>query len=143
MPKLGRMLIDAFGDARLDFNQFLMAHGDIEFNNPSGLFPIVFDVGYFGSALYFLVAGLLIGLARRSYASKHPFGLMFYPFCLLFILELLRFNYLAASRFVPIAGSLLVALYLMHELPRRRERQAAAWRNSDRGRTIKARTGPA
>lgn len=143
MPKLGRMLIDAFGDARLDFSQFLLAHGDIEFNNPSGLFPIVFDVGYFGSALYFLIAGLLIGLARRSYSRKHPFGLMFYPFCLLFILELLRFNYLAASRFVPIAGSLLVALYLMYELPRKRERPTAAWRRPGHGSPIKPHGGPA
>lgn len=119
-PKVGRVLIDAFGDSRLDFNRFLLAYGQVEFNNPSGIFPIVYDVGYFGSALYFFVAGLLIGIARLSYARKQPFGLMFYPFCLLFILELLRFNYLAASRFVPIAGSLLVALYLLHLLPGRR-----------------------
>jgi oligosaccharide repeat unit polymerase len=131
MPKLGKILIDAFGDTRTDFGRFLLDYGDKEFNNPSGLFPIVYDVGYFGSALYFFVIGTLVGLARRSYARRHPFGLMFYPFCVLFILELLRFNYLAASRFVPIAGSLVVALYLVYDLPRKRQSQKLpAWRRT-------------
>jgi hypothetical protein len=129
MPKLGRILIDSFGDARQNFAAFLLDYGDKEFNNPSGLFPIVYDVGYFGSALYFLVVGMLVGIARQSYARMQPFGLMFYPFCVLFILELLRFNYLAASRFVPIAASLVVALYLIYELPRKRQPQKLpAWR---------------
>jgi len=128
MPKVGKFLIDAFGDTRQDFSRFLLDYGDVEFNNPSGLFPIVYDVGYFGSALYFLVVGVLIGLARRSYVLKQPLGLMFYPFCVLFILELLRFNYLAASRFIPIAGSLLGAWYLAYVLPRKRRPHArAAW----------------
>jgi oligosaccharide repeat unit polymerase len=123
MPKLGRVLIDAFGDARIDFARFLMDFGEREFNNPSGLFPIVYDVGYFGSALYFLVVGILVGLVRQSYARKQALGLMFYPFCVLFILELLRFNYLAASRFIPVAGSLVVALILLYELPRKGHQQ--------------------
>ena len=118
MPKLGHILVDAFGNTGAGFENFLLDYGDKEFNNPSGIFPIVYDVGYFGSAVYFLVVGLLVGFARRSYARLQPFGLMFYPFCVLFILELMRFNYLAASRFVPTAGSLAVALYLLYILPR-------------------------
>jgi hypothetical protein len=131
MPKVGRVLIDAFGDVRQDFSRFLSGYGEREFNNPSGLFPIVYDVGYFGSAAYFLVAGILVGLARQAYVRKQPIGLMFYPFCVLFILELLRFNYLAASRFIPIAGSLIVALVLLYELPRKGHAQKLpAWRKT-------------
>lgn len=135
MPKLGHILIDAFGDARIDFSQFLSGYGDKEFNNPSGLFPIVYDVGYLGSALYFLAVGAAIGVARQFYARRQAFGLMFYPFCVLFILELLRFNYLAQSRFIPVAGSLMVALVLLYELPRKREprgqpQKLPAWRKT-------------
>jgi oligosaccharide repeat unit polymerase len=130
MPKLGGLLIDTFGDVRADFGRFLIDYGEREFNNPSGLFPIVYDVGYFGSALYFLVVGVLIGLVRQSYARRQPLGLMFYPFCVLFILELLRFNYLASSRFIPIAGSLVVALILLYELPGRGHQHRPAWRKT-------------
>jgi oligosaccharide repeat unit polymerase len=123
MPKLGPILTDTFGDVRLDFGDFLLDYGDREFNNPSGLFPIVYDIGYFGSAIYFFLVGLVIGLLRRSYAQKQPFGLLFYPFCVLFILELLRFNYLASSRFIPAAGSLFIAMLLHYEWPRARHRR--------------------
>jgi oligosaccharide repeat unit polymerase len=124
MPGLGDILIDAFGDTRQNFDLFLLNYGDEEFSNPSGLFPIVYDVGYFGSALYFFTVGVVIGLMRRSYARKQPFGLMFYPFAVLFILEVLRFNYLAAARFVPVAGSLAVALFLAYQFKR-----VSPWRN--------------
>ena len=131
MPGLGDILVDAFGDTRQNFDLFLLNYGDEEFSNPSGLFPIVYDVGYFGSALYFFTVGVLIGLMRRSYARKQPFGLMFYPFAVLFILEVLRFNYLAAARFVPIAGSLGVALFLAHQLRRvGHSRSIAMWRRT-------------
>jgi oligosaccharide repeat unit polymerase len=132
MPELGDILTDAFGDVRQDFDAFLLDYGDVEYNNPSGLFPIVYDVGYFGSALYFFIVGLFVGAARSSYVRRMPFGLMFYPFCVLFILELLRFNYLAASRFVPIAGSLALALFLAHELRQRRHHphHLSAWKKT-------------
>ena len=131
MPGLGETLIDAFGDTRQNFDAFLLDYGDEEFSNPSGLFPIVYDVGYFGSAVYFFAVGVLIGLMRRSYSRRQPFGLMFYPFAVLFILEVLRFNYLAAARFVPIAASLAVAVFLAHQFGRvRHSRSVAIWRKT-------------
>ncbi len=131
MPKLGHILNDTLGNVRNDFDSFLRGYGDLEFNNPSGLFPIVYDIGYFGSAMYFFLVGLAVGLARRSFALKRPFGVVFYPFCVLFILELLRFNYLASSRFVPAAGSLAVALFLHYQLQSSRKRpidKSHSWR---------------
>jgi hypothetical protein len=113
MPVLGPLLIEAFGDVSQNFTYFLEHQGRPEFNNPSGIFPVVFDIGYFGSAVYFVLAGVVVGLARRGWVRRSPFGLLFFPFCVLFVLELLRFNYLASARFFPIAASLLVALFLI------------------------------
>lgn len=123
MPQLGPLLIEAFGDVSQQFVYFLEHQGRLEFNNPSGIFPIVFDIGYFGSAVYFVLAGVLVGIARRGFVRRSHFGLFFYPFCVLFMLEILRFNYLAAARFFPIAGSLVVALMLMRPAAR------AVWRS--------------
>jgi hypothetical protein len=134
----GPMLIEAFGDVSQSFSYFLQHQGRLEFNNPSGLFPIVFDIGYFGSAVYFVLAGVLVGLARRGWARRTPFGLLFFPFCVLFMLELLRFNYLASTRFFPIAGSLLIALFMIQPAAR------PAWRPPPRARRLHERpTGPA
>lgn len=116
MPGLGELLRGVLGDESLAYQNFLLNHARPEFNNPSGLFPIVFDVGYFGSALYFLLVGGVVGIARRAYVRRQPFGLLFFPFGLLFVLEVLRFNYLAAGRFFPIAASLAFALFVLHQM---------------------------
>jgi hypothetical protein len=57
-----------------------------------------------------MAVGLLIGRVWRAWSARRPAGLLFYPFCFMFVLELLRFNYLAAPRFTPIAIALLLAL---------------------------------
>jgi hypothetical protein len=36
------------------------------------------------------------------------FGVLFYPMAMLFLVELLRFNYFAASRFFPVAVALVL-----------------------------------
>lgn len=124
MPGLGDILLEAVGtDPRTAYQQFLELHGRQEFNNPTGLFVTVFDIGYTGSALYFFAIGALVGVLWKSWYHHRLAGLMFYPFCFLFMLELLRFNYFAASRFVPIVASLIVAGVLM-TLPRRARRPA-------------------
>ncbi len=126
-PYIGPALIDAFGDAHLGYSRFLLEYGRQEFNNPSGIFVIVYDIGYFGSALYFLAAGLLIGLGWKSFYLRRPGGLLFFPFCFLFVIELLRFNYFAASRFVPIAVSLLLAYGAIKGWRGSRPRPAPRW----------------
>lgn len=121
LPGLGESLVQMLSlDPRTQYRAFLEQHARIEFNNPTGLFITVFDIGYFGSAIYFFIAGAIVGLAWKAWYRHRLLGLMFYPFCFLFLLELLRFNYFAASRFVPIAGSLLLALLFMGAQRRRR-----------------------
>jgi hypothetical protein len=122
MPGLGEILLEMVGtDPRTAYHAFLELHGRPEFNNPTGIFVTVFDIGYTGSALYFFCIGALVGALWKSWYRHRLAGLFFYPFCFLFMLELLRFNYFAASRFVPIVASLLVAGILL-TLPQRARR---------------------
>lgn len=108
MPGLGDLLNDAIGNLRPEFELFLEQSSRPEFNNPTALFVIVYDIGYVGAALYFLLAGLLVGACWAGFRRHRLGGLLAYPLCLMFVLELLRFNYFAASRFIPIAFSLLL-----------------------------------
>jgi oligosaccharide repeat unit polymerase len=103
--------------AQYDYKAFLEHYARPELNNPSGIFTIVYDVGYLGSAVYFLLVGLLIGIAYRAFRLGHLGGILFYPTCMLFITELLRFNYFSASRFVPIAAALTLILFSAHRRP--------------------------
>lgn len=105
--------------AQYDYDRFLLDFARPELNNPSGLFVIVYDVGYFGSALYFVVIGALIGMAYRAYRQQQIGGLLLYPVCVLFLVELLRFNYFAASRFLPILLALLASAFAAYRGRRR------------------------
>lgn len=109
MPGLGDVLLQEVGNLRHDFERFLADAGRAEFNNPTGLFVIVYDIGYVGSWLYFLLVGLLVGACWTAFRRHRLGGLLAYPLCFMFLLELLRFNYFAASRFIPIAASLVLA----------------------------------
>ena len=107
MPGVGDSLRLGVGDVREQYVAFVDQFGRPEFNNPSGLFPIVFDIGYAGSMAYFLAVGALIGRLWVLWRRHSPAGLLFHPVMVLFLFELLRFNYLAATRFFPVALALL------------------------------------
>lgn len=107
MPVLGDALRLSVGDVHEQYFDFLARHARPEFNNPSGLFPIVFDIGYVGSALYFTAVGLLIGRLWAAWRRRRPAGVLAYPVAVLFLVELLRFDYLASSRCFPVALGLL------------------------------------
>jgi oligosaccharide repeat unit polymerase len=106
--------------AQYDYKAFLENYARPELNNPSGIFPIVYDIGYLGSAIYFLFVGVLVGIAYRAFRQGHLGGVLFYPVCVMFLIELLRFNYFAASRFVPIFVALLLIQFCAH--------RRSAWR---------------
>lgn len=108
MPVIGEALRESIGDPLFDYGRFLARFARPEFNNPSGLFPIVFDIGYAGSALYFVLVGLVIGACWRGWRRRSTGGLLFYPTAVLFLSELLRFNYFASTRFFPAALALLL-----------------------------------
>jgi hypothetical protein len=110
MPGLGARLQAALGDAQSMYIDFLDRFARPEFNNPTGLFTVVFDVGYLGSVLYFLACGAWVGLLWNGWRRRQPAGVLFHPMAMMFLVELLRFNYFAATRFFPIALA-LVALW--------------------------------
>lgn len=107
MPVIGDSLRQGVGDVQPQYFEFLSRYARPEFNNPSGLFPIVFDIGYTGSALYFTAVGLAIGRLWAAWRRRRPAGVLAYPVAVLFLFELLRFDYLAASRFFPVALGLV------------------------------------
>jgi hypothetical protein len=107
MPELGDALRTSVGDVRLQYQEFLDQFARPEFNNPSGLFPIVFDIGYAGSMLYFTAAGALVGTLWYGWRRQTVAGVLFYPVAVLFLVELLRFNYFASTRCFPLVLALL------------------------------------
>lgn len=92
---------------------FLSRYADAEFNNPSGVYSVVFDVGVVGAIVYFGALGFLVGLLYRSIMKGQARGVLLYPMCFVMMLELYRYPYFGSSRaFTAILGVLLT-LYLL------------------------------
>jgi len=106
-------------------NTALAQHGNPEFNNPGGLAVPLFDFGTLGGLLFFLIAGLLIGLAYRSWRSASPVGLLLYPVLFTGLLELPRYLYWTQGRVLPPLVFLLAVAGLMVRRQRSRVSRAA------------------
>ena len=92
----------------------LAQYGNPEFNNPGGLAVPTIDFGRVGGAVFFLVAGLLVGLAYRSWVSGQPVGLLAYPVLFTGLLELPRYLYWTQGRVFPAMVFLLITAGVMH-----------------------------
>jgi oligosaccharide repeat unit polymerase len=103
MPGLAGVLDQAFGSSRGIEEVWLDVHARSEFNSPTAYFRVLLDFGYFGSVVYFVILGYVIGRAYRAWRCQRAFGLLAYPVFFLFLIESLRYNYLAESRVVPLA----------------------------------------
>ena len=80
------------------FSQFLARYVDQEFNNPSGVFSVVYDLGLPIGIVYFCSIALAAGYALNLYRQAHPGGALIYPLLYLSFLEIFRYPYLGASR---------------------------------------------
>jgi len=79
-------------------NYFLERFGDPEFNNPSGIFSVLYDVGLGPAIAVFALTGLLAQSAFRAFQDRdNVFGL-FYPVFFMALVEMFRYWYLGNSR---------------------------------------------
>ncbi len=122
MPGLGNLLSDVFGPMRTMEDEWLDVFARPEFNSPTSYFRFVLDFGFFGSVLYCLLLGYVIGRAYASFRGARTFGLLLYPLFVIFIVESLRFSYLGETRVVPLMVGLGI---LALDIRRGRNRVAA------------------
>jgi hypothetical protein len=108
MPGVAKLFEAAFGNPRDVTDLFLNTYLRPEFNSPTAYFRVVLDFGFFGSVLYFLAIGYMIGRAYAGFRRGHIFGLLTYPVCVLFLIESLRYSYLGETRIVPLMVGLAV-----------------------------------
>jgi hypothetical protein len=88
---------------------FLRRFGDEEFNNMSGIFPVLHDVGVIYGLIYFGVMGLVFGLLYRASTRGEIVGVMLFPPAFLACLEILRISYLNQPRsFLVVVGALVL-----------------------------------
>ena len=97
---------------------FLDRYADPEFNNPSGIFTVFFDLGLPGALVYAAVWGALMGYTYRGFILKRGFGSLFFPAAFISMLEVMRILYLPDSRTLPIMLGLAVG-YVFFRQPER------------------------
>ena len=97
---------------------FLARYADPEFNNPSGIFPVFFDLGLPGGLVYAAVWGALMGYTYRGFILKRGFGSLFFPAAFVSMLEVMRILYLPDSRAFTVMLGLAVG-YVFFRQPER------------------------
>lgn len=127
MPGVGDWMRESLGDPMSYYTTFLERFARPEFNSPTGLFQVVFDLGYAGSMLYFLTVGALIGRLWDGWRRQSTPGVLLYPVAVMFLVELLRFNYFAATRFFPLALALLFLWAAARRVPMQRSPTVPTW----------------
>jgi hypothetical protein len=99
---------------------FLAMYGDVEFNNPSGLFSVFSDLGIVGGLALFLLIGAGAKYVYANWRNAATVsGAMYFVFLMTFM-ELFRYFYLGDPRcFMVVVGFLLGTLNFVevnHEL---------------------------
>jgi hypothetical protein len=97
-PFVGR-IFSYYVNLRVEENElFLWKYGDLEFNNPSGIYSVIYDLGLPLGLIYFAAIGIAAGVAFSRYRAKTVAGAFFYPILFLTLLEVFRYPYLGYSR---------------------------------------------
>jgi len=97
-PLIGPMFSRAVDLQYLQLDVFLSKYGDPEFNNPSGIYGVIYDLGLSGGVLYFSLIGFIGGFAYRAYRFGSFSGVLLYPLFFITFLEVFRMPYLGMSR---------------------------------------------
>ena len=113
-PLVGRLFSSWVQLRQSQISVFLTKFGDVEFNNPSGLYSVIYDLGLPLGLLYFGLVAFAGGLLYRAYRVGTVTGVILYPIFFMTFLEVLRLPYLGSSRtFTCVLGAglaLLIAL---------------------------------
>ena len=94
------------------YNYYLIKFGDPEFNNPSGNFSVICDMGLPLGLTYFAVVGIAGGILFRAYRAGTLPGVLLYPMFFLAFLEVFRYPYLGTQRAFTWAIGIGIALLL-------------------------------
>ena len=101
MPLVGEFLVDIL-NASSPIGSFLSTYATQEYNNPSGIYIIAYELSFYGGILYVTAFGFVTGILYRSFYEKSGLGVYLYPVFFIGILEFLRLLYLSESRVFPI-----------------------------------------
>ncbi len=132
MPGLGPVLESVFGAMNPKPDEWLDMFARPEFNSPTSYFRTVLDFGFFGSIVYQVLLGYVIGRAYLSFRDERLFGRLMYPVFVLFIIESLRYTYLGETRFVPLMLGLGMLALDARRLGLPTQRRRAAFTTSAR-----------
>ncbi len=110
LPLLGRVFSSYVGLQVEQTGLFLHKYGDPEFNNPSGIYSVIFDIGLPLGIAYFGLQGALGGMLFRAFRAGSCIGALGYPLLYLSMLEIFRYPYLGAPRGFTWATGIAVAI---------------------------------
>jgi oligosaccharide repeat unit polymerase len=91
----------------------LVKYGNPEFNSECGYAGPFLDYGPVGGIIYFLLAGLVIGLLYRGFCRAKTYGLFCYPVVFTGLLELPRYIYWSYGRTICAWIGLAVVVVLL------------------------------
>lgn len=121
-PMVGGTLEEALGGTHA-FSEgrdaLLMAEGNPELNNTSGIFVVFTDLGVSGALLYFACYGCVAGLLYGSYRRGSIVGLFLYSFLFTGLTEQVRIFYTSSGRAFPTWVLLLLGILLSRPRLRR------------------------
>lgn len=100
-----------------------------EFNNPGGLLMPIYEFGAAGALVFWLCAGLLLGLVYRRFREASPGAVVFYPILVVGALEIPRFLYWTQGRAFPAIAAGLLLMSLLNARRPAREEPAAVERS--------------
>ncbi len=92
-------------------DSYLQLYGDVEFNNPSGLFSIFYDLGLLGGFLLLFFLGVCAKYTYSVWRSNSALIGCFYFVFLMSFLELFRYFYLGDSRSFMVVFGLILPLF--------------------------------
>ncbi|GAB3321576.1 hypothetical protein GCM10027451_43250 [Geodermatophilus aquaeductus] len=95
-----------------DFGTILQQYGNPEFNSPGGLSIPFVDYGTAGGLVFFLLAGLALGLAYLRWREGEFWASLVYPVALTGLLEMPRYLYWGQGRVLPSFVALVVIAWL-------------------------------